>query len=259
MKGKVSIILAAGLVVGLFALNTPAPAQDQQSQLFVVWDVIVYPSRFMEFEAPNKAFVALLAKHNCPFPMTTYRTDDYHYYFLVPIADLAGLEKVFNYFSKLSETAGKEYEVLHKSVAGTYESETLGVVSLRLDLSYNPERPRIKPEEMNFVWWNYYYIKSGKEEEGEAIAREWQALYGSNKITDSFNVYQYMIGSDIPAMVAAGGAKSAADFYSNEAKNLKKMGEEYQALAKRTMDLCRKFEHRTGTILRELSYTPKEE
>lgn len=258
MKGKVSIILVVCLVVGFFSLTALAQAEEQKPQLFAVWDVVVYPSKFMEFEAANKEFVALAAKHECPFPWTAYRTSDFHYYFLIPIENLAGLDKVMDYFGKVAEKAGKEYEAIQKGMAGTYESETLGAVLLRTDLSYNPEKPRVKTEEMNFVWWNYYYIKSGKEKEAEEIAKEWQALWGSKKITDFFNVFQYFLGPDIPAMVAAGGAKSEPDYYSQTEKNIKKMGDEYAALTKKTMDACRKFEQRTGTILRELSYIPKE-
>jgi hypothetical protein len=41
-------------------------------------------------------------------------------------------------------------------------------------------------------------------------------------------------------------------------KNVEKMGDEYLALTKKTMDACRKFEQRTGMILRDLSYIPQE-
>lgn len=109
MKSKVSIILVVGFAASLFSLTALAQAGEQKSQLFAVWDVVVYPSKFMEFEAPRKEFVALLTKHECPFPMTVYRTNDFHYYFLIPIEDLAGLDKVVNYFGKLAEKAGKEY------------------------------------------------------------------------------------------------------------------------------------------------------
>lgn len=258
MKSKVSIILVVGFVASLFSLTALAQAEEKKPQLFAVWDVVVHPSKFMEFEAANKEFVGLMAKHECPFPMTTYKTNDFHYYFLIPIENFAGIDKIIDYFSKITEKAGKEYEAIHKSVAGTYESETLGVVALRTDLSYSPEKPRVKTEDMNFVWWNYYYIKSGKEKEAEGIAKEWQALWGSKKISDYFNVYQYYLGPDLPAMVAAGGAKSEADYYSHMEKNIEKMGDEYVALTKKTMDACRKFEQRTGTILRELTYIPPE-
>jgi hypothetical protein len=256
MKSKVSIILVVGFVASLFSLTALAQAEEMKPQLFVVWDVIVHPSKFMEFEAANKEFVGLMAKYECPFPMTTYRTNDFHYYFLIPIENLAGLEKIVAYFDKIAEKAKKEYEAIDKSMAGTFESETVGIVALRTDLSYIPEKPSAKLEDMNFVWWNFYFIKSWKGKEAEEIAKEWQALWGSKKISYNFNVYQYYLGPDMPVLVAAGGAKSEAAYYSDMEKNIEMMGDEYAALTKKTMDVCRKFEQRTGTILRELTYIP---
>ena len=96
------------------------------------------------------------------------------------------------------------------------------------------------------------------EKEAEEIAKEWQALWKNKKIKDYFNVYQAFLWSDMPGMLAAGGAKSEADYYSQLEKNIKKMGDEYIALTKKTMDACRRFEQKTGKILRELSYTPPE-
>jgi hypothetical protein len=71
-----------------------------------------------------------------------------------------------------------------------------------------------------------------------------------------FDIKPNYLGPDMPAMVAAGGAKSKAAYYSDMEKNIEMMGDEYTALTKKTMDVCRKFEQRTGTILRELTYIP---
>lgn len=258
MKSRVSIILVVGFVASLFSLTSLAQAGEEKPQLFVVWEDIVHPSKSMGYEAGLKAWVDFNTKYKYPRPVTVYRTNDYRYYILIPIEKLADIDDFEKYFTELGEEAGKEVAEIGKLMAGTYESGTFGVVALRTDLSYAPENPRVKLEDINFVWWNYYYIKSGKEKEAEAIAKEWQALWKSKGITDYFNVYQPMLWSDLPVMVAAGGAISAADYYSHMEKNVEKMGDEYLALTKKTMDACRRFEQRTGFILRDLSYIPLE-
>lgn len=258
MKSKVSLILVAGFVASLFSLTSLAQAQEQKPQLFLVWEDIVHPSKTMGYEAAMKMWVDFNAKHKFPRPVTVYRTNDYHYYTLMPIEKLADIDDLEKYFTELGKEAEKDVEEIQKAFAGTAESTTFGTVLLRTDLSYAPENPRVKTEDVNFIWWNYYYIKSGKEKEAEKIAKEWQALWKNKGITDNFMVYQPVLWSDIPAMVAAGGALSAADYYSHMEKNIEKMGDEYLALTKKTMDACRKFEQRTGTILREISYIPQE-
>jgi hypothetical protein len=258
MRSKVSIILVVGFVAGLLSLTALAQAEEQKPQLFVVWDDIVHPSKAMEYEAAMKAWITFNTKYKFPHPVTVYRTNDYHYYTLMPIEKFADIDDLEKHFSELGEEAEKEVEELGKLFAGTFESETFGVIALRTDLSYLPENQRVKTEDISFVWWIYYYIKTGKEKEAEKIAKEWQALYKNKGITDYFNVYQPSLWSDLPVMVAAGGALSAADYYSHLEKNIEKMGDEYLALTKKTMDACRKFEQRTGMILRELSYIPPE-
>ena len=258
MKGKVSIFLMVSLVVSLCALTTLAQSEEQKAQLFIIWDVVVHPSKFMEYEATMKEFVALYAKHECPYPWSAYRTSDFHYYFVMPVENFAALDDVFSYFGKVAEKAGKEYEALEKGFAGTFESETIGTFYLRYDLSYIPEEPRLTEEEMNFIWWDFYYILPGMEKEAEEIAHEWQALYKNIGISDGESVYMAAMWSDLPVLVVVGGAKSEADYYTQNEKNFQKFGEQVQSLMKRTMDGTRRFEQKTGTILRELSYTPKE-
>lgn len=256
MKSKVSIVLVLSFVSSLFFLATPAQAQEQKAQLFAVSEDIVCPSKFMEYEAGVKKWLDFYARHNFPRPVITYRTDDFHYYFLTPIEKLSDMEDMKKYYEEVRMKAGKEIEEIEKLFEGTYVSTTFGIVVLRTDLSYDPGEKRIKAEDINFIWWNYYYIKAGKEKEAEEIAKEWQALWKSHNIADYYNVYQPILWSDLPGLVAAGGAKSAADYYSRMEENLEKMGIEYVALTKKTMDVCREYEQKIGTILRELSYTP---
>ncbi len=258
MKSKVSIIIAVFFVASLLSLTFSAQAQEQESQLYLVWEDTVHPSKAMGYEAAMKMWVDFNTKYKFPRPVTVYRTNDYHYYTLMPIEKLADIDDLEKYFTELGEEAGKDVGEIQKAFAGTTESTTFGTALLRFDLSYMPENPRVKTEDVSFVWWNYYYVKSGKEKEAEEIAKEWQALWKSNGITDSFQVYQPMLWSDIPVMTAAGGALSAADYYSHMEKNIEKMGDEYLALTKKTMDACRRFEQKTGMILRDLSYIPPE-
>jgi len=258
MKNKVSIILVVGFMMSLLSLTILAQAEEQKPQLFAVWEDIVYPSKSTGYEAGLKAWMDFNTKYNFPHPVMVYRTNDFRYLVLLPIEKLADIDDFEKYFTDLGEGAGKEMAAIGELFAGTTESTTFGAILLRTDLSYAPENPRVTTEEINFVWLNYYYLKSGKEKEAEAIAKEWQAMYQKNGITDYYNVYQPILWSNMPAMVAAGGALSEADYYSHMEKNIEKMGEEYLNLAKKTMDACRRFEQKTGFILRNLSYIPQE-
>jgi hypothetical protein len=258
MKRKISIFLIVGFVVGLCALPALTQAQEQKPQLVAIWDVVVYPAHFTEYEAAMKDYVDLLVKHNPPFTWDAYRTNDFHYYFVVPVENLAALDKVFNWFGDVEKKAEKEYAAIEKKMVGTYESQTVGTFYFRPDLSYVPKEPRITEEETNFIWWEFFYNLPGMEKEAEEIAHEWQALYKNAGIPDGESIYMGAMWSDLPVLVVVGGAKSEADYHVQKEKNLQKFGDKFMSLMKKTMDINRKFVWKTGTILRELSYTPEE-
>jgi hypothetical protein len=265
MKTRITIALSVVFILTLFSASLLAQEKEKEEapkyQLQAVVDEVVPPSKVMEYEAGMKAWKDLNTKYKFPVPITVYKTNDNHYYVLMPIKKLGDLDKLEKFWAEVKEKAGKEFEEeeakLLKQFAGNYESATFGVVSHRLDLSYIPENPRVKTEDVNFVWWNYYYIKTENQGDIEKISKEWLDLYKKHGITNSYNVYQPMIWSDMPVVVAAGGALSASDYFIHSEKDIMKMGDEFLALNKKTMDKCRRFEQKYGMLMKELSFIPE--
>lgn len=258
MKNRVSLVLVFFLLLGSCLIVSPVKAQESKSQLYVVWDVIVYPDKFMEYEAASVDMIKLLAKYEFAWGWNAYRTEDFHYYFLSPIENLAQLDQFFEEAMNINQKAGQEAMAMEEGFQGTYESETMGVFMLRSDLSYIPENPRVASADMKFFEYSYYYLRPGMGMEAEKLAAEWQAFFKSKGMNDGYNVFTSLIWSDLPVWVVSSGAKSEADFYANQAKMAAALGDDYMALAKRTMDGCRKYERRTGVYVPELSYIPKQ-
>lgn len=260
MKGKIFVVLGLGLLVCLLSLSAWAQSEDSKTQLYAVWDDTVHPSKFMDYEAASKEWVVFATKYDFPYPTTTYRTDDFHYYTLMPITKLGDIDGVEKYWVEAGKKIGKVFEEddakLTKLFAGTCESGTFGILALRRDLSYLPENPRVTSEPADFVLWNYYYIRSGMEKEAEKLSKEWQALFKKSGIADPYNVFQAVMWSDMPVSVSAMSGTNAADFFSRNADNIAKMGDAYNLMVKKTMDMCRRFERKMGTVLRECSYVP---
>ncbi len=261
MKKKIFVLLGLGFLVFLVSVSALAQSDDSKTQLYVVWDDIVHPSKFLDYEAAYKEWAAFAGKYDFPYPTTTYRTENFHYYTLMPITKMGDLDEIEKFWAELGKKIGKEldeeYAKLSDLFAGTYESGTFGVIALRMDLSYKPENPRVASQDMNYFQWNFYFIKTGKEKEAEALAKEWQELFKKNGIEDGFNVFQSIMWSDMPGMLSVSGSGSKTDLVNQNAENYAKMGAAYDLLFKKTMDLCRSFDVKKGTILRECSYTIK--
>jgi hypothetical protein len=249
--------MMAGLCLGgVLSLGIFSSAQAPANQLYALTEIVVEPAKAPDLEAAMKDWVAFYAKNKYPWPYTIYRTEDFHYYILAPVKDMADFGEMIKTDMELAEKGGPEFEGLMKRTGGAYVFMNSGMTVARYDLSYAPERPRVKTEEARFICWDYYYGLPGRENEAEQIAKEWQVLYKSKNIPDGFQVWMLVMGPDLPLLVAARWGKSQADFNAAEEKFLETMGDAYTALAKKTMGICRKYERRMGYRLDGLSYAP---
>ena len=258
MKGKISIILMAGLVISFCSLTTLAKAEEQKAQLYMVWDIVANPSTAGEYEAACQEEVALYAKYKFPYSWHASSTNDFHYYFLMAVENYAAIDNIYKAFDEIEKKMGAKYKALMKRFAGTYEYVTPGMYYLTPELSYTPENPRLKPDEINFLRWNFFYIRAGMNKEAEEIAKKWVALYKSKNIPDGYNLFVGDIGTDMPIFVVVSFGENASDYFSQLEKNNALLGEEGMALWKKTFAATRKFETKTGMSRPDLSYIPKE-
>jgi len=257
MRGKISIFLLAGLVVSLCALTTLVQAEEQKAQLYFVREAAVKPSRIMEYAAIVKELVALETKHEFPYPIYAYGTDDFIFYHSIPLENSADLDNLGKAMDELMSKIGAEQgQKIQKLAEGTTEYRKDGLVLLRPDLSYTPENPRLKPEEANFYFWTFFYIRPDKEKEAEEIAKKFVALNKSKNIPDGYDFYVAIMGSEAPLFIIIQKAKNAADFYSQD--NNKLLGEEGKALWEKAWSLVRKYETKQGWFRPDISYIPKE-
>ena len=259
MKGKISVFLMVGLVVSLSALTILAQAEEQETQLFEVDEYAVMPSMVEEFETCIKEFVALCTQHKYPYSWMASSIDDFHYILVWPVKNYADLDNWSKATSELAKKVGKEqWQALLKRFLSSYEYIHESMYYLIPERSYTPENPRLKPEEINFIRWGFYYIRPAKEEAFAENDKDWVALHKKKNIPDGWDIYEGGIGTDRPVVVIASWGKDAVDYFSQSAKNEKILGEEAKALSKKENALLRKYESRTGRPRPDLSYIPKE-
>ena len=259
MRGKVSIPLMVGLVAVLWAVTALAQAEEPKAQLYFVEDVVMKPSMVAEYEALMKEVVPLCTQHEFPYPFYAYSTDDFHYYFVYPVENYADIDNLNKAWDELGKKMGvKQWQAMMDRFVGTFESYQYSVIRYLPELSYTPEKPRLKPEEANFVYWEFFSIPFGKEEKFAETCQQWIELYKSKKISDGWETYVGEIGIEMPIYIFIMRAKSAADYYSQPEKIMKQLGEKYKELAAINYAICKKLELKTGRFRPGLSYTPEE-
>ncbi len=255
MKTKTTVLLSLGLFVGVLLSPVLSPAQEQTSERFAIWEIVVKPSMVMKFETMLKKEIEM----GPPYPWNAYSTDDFHYYFATPIEDYAGIDKLFKMEADWIAKLGEKFQEMIKGFAGTYEYYRFGVYRTLPELSYVPKKPRLKPEETKFIYWGFAYVEVGQEQVFESVFKEWVELYKSKNIAMEFGTAVLEMGGEMPFYFWNTSGKSAAEFYSEDEKATKKIGEEKtMELVNKTFACLRKYEFKTGRPRPDLSVMPKE-
>ncbi len=254
MQRKISIII----LLILCAFATLAQAEEQTTQLLMVEEIPVFPSRVSDAEAHIRMVQKLASQYQFPYPIHVYSTNDIHYYYVIPIKDFADIDNFHKARMEWVQRMGDEnFQSAVKSGLGTYKSLKWFIIRHRPDLSYISDKPRFKPEEANYMYMPFCYVKPGKEAEFEIICKEWVALDKSVSRADSYDLYIGDIGTEMPVYFWIARAKSASDFNNQQEIYGKKIGETGAELWNRTMALCRKFEEKAGWFRQDLSYLPE--
>ena len=130
------------------------------------------------------------------------------------------------------------------------------VVAYMPELSYRPAAPRLKPEEALYAKLAFYAIEPGHEEEADAIARDYAALYKAKGITSGYQLFKAVMAPAMPMIIVRIPAKDPADWYAADQKAQEQTGAEGQALAARAMAITRHYDMRESWRRPDLDLAP---
>jgi hypothetical protein len=254
MKIRYSFVILA-LLVATFTF-----AQMPTGQWYVIHSEVVKPSMVKEYEASSISFAEFVRKNQTVMPHLKYmalQSEDFVYSYVVPISKMADMDAINAGFqAAMSGPTGPEFMKLMSQNSGTYEYTKEWVVGEAPELSYVPATPRLKPEEERFFHLDIYYVKQDKMEEAAKLAGEVAELFKKKNIPNGYKVFMPVMGPEMPAFIVRAGAKDAADYYAETAKNAPILGPEFKALMDRAMSLTRRFETRTNWLRPDLSNLP---
>ena len=241
----------------LCAAPAALPGQEAQPQLSLMGDFLVQTSRAGEYEEAVKDLLAAMKKHGFAFRLFTYSTDDGHYYMVYPLKNYADVDAWFEEWGEFARRIGPaNFRALDDRIVACEIERVHRFWVFRPDISYLPEKERLKPEEIGYYTWDFVWVIPGKQAEFEAVNREWIALSARKGARDPFMTYKGELGTTMPVYVWFEYGKSAADYAVAEEVFWKAMGEEGAALSKKTRALIRKMESKTGRFRPDLSYDP---
>lgn len=257
-------IRRATSVLALAAAIAPVAAfamahTEMKPRLWWVHEERAKPNMIAQYEAASKDFTKMVSDNRKALPTlsyTAFQTRDFSYKFVVPIETMAGADTIFAGFEALAKAAPeRQMDVARRGGAAT-ESMADSIVEERPDLSYRPAQPRLKAEEAGYTNVDYYYLLPGREMEVDALAKEFAALWKAKGIQTPWTLYKAVTGDDLPMILVRTDAKDAADYYTQDAKDVAMAGAEGQALFQKAFAISRRVEHRSGMVRRDLSLAP---
>lgn len=257
MKGKVSIFVLMGFMVGLCALTTWAQTEDSEPQLWFMGHSVIKPSMINELEAHLKEMVAYSKKYNLQYPWYTLITDNYHIYYAIPVKDKNDIDEMSKTWGELAEKVGKPWQDMLEDYMNCYESTGQFLLRHRPDISYTPEKAEGEQEEANFYVWHIDHVIPGKEAEYEAIYKEWATMNTRLNYAGAYNLYVAEMGIDGPVYIGEANGKSLSQWYKGNEEFWKEVGKEGQERNNRRRKLIRKHETKHLWYRPELSYIPE--
>jgi len=249
-------ILRTTLWVMLVALLIPNLGFTQDTrQSYTVHLDHVKPSMIAEYERISKELIAQSKKHNSNFGWLTLVTDEFDYFYVSPIKNMAQLDG--NPFAGLAEKMGAaEMGKIFSEMDKCYDDHINYVITLDKELSYMPNGITQTPEGQPFRKNTLYYVAPQNYAAAEQLAKDFKALYTKKGSKVNYRIYRSGYGSDGTYFMVAIAAKDAMEYERMDAENAQLLGAEGQQLAGRLLSLISKTKTITGAIRADLSYMP---
>lgn len=258
MKIKFAFPICTILVLTICSLSAFSQEEEKDMNGYLLWEDHVNPADFDTYEKAVKMQMELMKEANAPFPINTYQTSDYIFYYVTPIKNFAGIDKLFDSFSELYKANEEAMNSIDEAYEGTYAYTLPRIFFWNEDLSYKPEEPMEGLKDAKFFYMGQCYVKQGKGKEMGEVFKKFVELYKENNIPRGFSTYYGSFGFETPFMFWTTYDKNAADFWMNGKKINEKLGDNADNLWIEAEKFMRKFEYKTGWYRDDLSYQPEE-
>ncbi len=260
-------LLLFGFAACVTAFGTAVFAGEEKEgskpQMFVIYKDVVHPSKTMEYEAAIKHMISEFTAYNIDPKKMGWRTvngPEMGYVYVMPIENFSDIDRMHKDWEAAMDVIGAEkIEAMMTAVTETMDHVEVFHVQLRPDLSYTPEETTLRPDDVKYVQYAFFYVIPGKKKIVEEVARQYAELYKANNVESGWSLYESVTGNDLPLFVVAHPARSQAEFYERRAALQVVFGEDSKKLGEKMMQAVRRVELKDGWVRGDLSYPPTDQ
>lgn len=244
-------VLTAFLALSSLAQETPIDARESLALILIDH---VKPAKAQQYESTLSHMMVLLKKHDASFSIRVNSTDDFRYVHRVEVGDWAGIGRVYSRWADLAKKIGEPWARLDAELMASIDHSDTSIARFRSDLSYTPDEPRVKGEEVGHIHYDFYHLAPGNSASFEKTAKSHAAQFADMKAPDGFWVYQAVIGAELPLYVVARASRGLADFHGAGAKAGAALAVDFEPLEKRVQATLRHLERTEARPRADLSY-----
>lgn len=251
-----------GLLLTLFTccfIFNSLDAQKPNKQLWFQWDDLVYPAKVAEYVEATKAVNEFLKEQKYPAPMNVYSSDDFHYYYVMPISSYAAIDTMEMMWTKIFQEVGEEKMApLWKAFTGTQELGRKRIYVHRPDLSYTAESSYLGDKEANFLLLYICYPMYGMGMQFEDVCKKYVDLYKTKNIDASYNLFEILLGDEEPCYFFVMNGENAAAYYAKSMELWNILEADAKEIQQEMYSLLRKVDVKHLWYRKGLSYIPGE-
>lgn len=240
------------LLLALFLCFTFNLSQAQQA--FQVHQDNVKPSKVGEYEKIAKEFHDASVEHNVQASWITAMRDDFTYYYITPIENMAELDE--RPFADMAKAMGDKFGEMFERFDKCYDSHGTYILHSVKDLSY-PAPEGTDMSDQNYRKWliMHYKPKNGaKLKEGMKAVKDMFTAKGSKEY---YNVYHSGFGSMDSYYLVSISAKDEVDSVQRQKANQEVLGPDRMETFNKVLEYVNKWEEHAGWMRPDLNYSPK--
>ncbi len=229
---------------------------SQAQQAYQIHQDNVKPSKIMEYEKIAKELHEACVEHNLQDTWFTASTNDFRYYYITPIENMADLDK--RPFADMAKAMGDKFSDMFTRFDQCYDSHGTYIVVKDNELSYMPEGKTAAPADETYRKWFYMYYtpeNSKKMREGMKAVKEFFAAKGSKEY---YRVYRNGFGQMENYYMVSISAKDEIDSATRGKANEDLLGPDRWEVFSKVMNNTSRMEEISGEMRPDLSYSPKE-
>ena len=254
MKTKLLLIVVCLFVYASSMATWGQETEPEKGQLWYCFEVTVNPSmnnQFYSLETEGRTF---FEENNFAHAYYVWTDNNFHYFFFYPVESYEDINKIHEATGAIMQKWGEEKINKWRETVDYHRDY---FIRFQPDISYMPEAPRLKEGEGDFAIWDISYISPGKENEINALAKEFAALLKAKKYDDDFQFYTGGLGFGGSIFIGVLKGKDPSDFWAQNKKMWELIGEEGRKIFQSWMLLVNKREFKQFWYLKDLSYIPE--